>query len=72
MPPIRRMGINTAISETLIDNTVSDFAGSLHRGFERRIPCFQIPCDVFDHDDGVIHTKAVQMARAISDKLSIL
>ena len=59
MPPISRMGMNTAISEMLMESTVKPIsrepfsAASIGRHAR-----FEIARDVLDHHDGVVHHEA--------------
>ena len=56
IPPISRMGMNTAISEMLMDITVKPISPApLQRRLHRRHPVLQMARDVFDHHDRVIH-----------------
>ena len=58
MPPISSIGMNTAISEMLMESTVKPIprhpAGPPHG----RHPVFQVPRDVFHDDDRVVYHEA--------------
>ena len=59
MSPMNSSGISTAISETVSETIVKPICPApFKRGVQRRISCFQIAIDVFDHDDGIIHHEA--------------
>ena len=59
MPPISRMGMNTAISEVLMESTVKPISlRAPQRRLHRRHALFQIAGDVFDDHDGVVHHEA--------------
>ena len=59
MPPISRIGMNTAISEMLIEMTVKPISlGALHRRLEWGHALLQVARDVFDHHDRVVHHEA--------------
>jgi hypothetical protein len=59
MPPISSNGMNTAISDTLMDSTVKPISWApFERRLERLHALFQIARDVLDHHDGVVHHKA--------------
>ena len=56
MPPISRIGMNTAISEMLIDITVKPIsAAPVQRGLHRRHALLDVARDIFDHHDRVVH-----------------
>ena len=59
MPPISRIGMNTATSETLIDSTVKPISlAPSKRRLQRRHAIFQMPRDVLDHHDRVVDDEA--------------
>ena len=59
MPPISRIGINTAISEMLMESTVKPIScAPLQRRLEGRHALLQIARDVLDHHDRVVHHEA--------------
>ena len=59
MPPISRMGINTAISEVLIESTVKPISREPSMAASKGAkPVFQMAADVLDHHDGVVDHKA--------------
>ena len=59
MPPISRIGMNTATSEVLIEITVKPISRApLHRGWRRLHSLFQVARDVFDDHDGVVDDEA--------------
>ena len=59
MPPISRMGMNTAISEVLMESTVNPISREPRkRGLQRRQSLLEIAGDVFDDHDGVVHDEA--------------
>ena len=59
MPPISRIGMNTAISDRLIESTVKPISlRSPQRRLHRRHALLEIARDVFDHHDRVVHHEA--------------
>ena len=59
MPPISSTGMNTAISEKVIDTMVKPiFARALQRRLERPHAALDMADDVFQHDDGVVDHEA--------------
>ena len=55
MPPIIKMGMNTATSEMADgDHGEADLLGSLERGRRRRVALLESTAYVFDDDDGVV------------------
>ena len=59
MPPISSSGMNTAISEMLMVNTVKPIScAPLSAACEGRHPLLQVARDVFDDHDGVVHHKS--------------
>ena len=56
MPPISRMGMNTAISDVLIDSTVKPISCEpFSAASSGRHPLLEVAGDVFDHHDGIVH-----------------
>ena len=61
MPPISSSGMNTAISETLMEKTVKPISlRALKSRLHRRHSFFQMPRDVFHHDNRVVHHEAAR------------
>ncbi len=59
MPPMNSSGMNTAISEKVIDTIgEADLAGTLERGVERRLALLDVAHDVLDHDDRIVDDEA--------------
>ena len=59
IPPMRRIGMNTATSETLIESTVKPISRApLQRGLQRRVALLEIAGDVLEHHDGVVDDEA--------------
>ncbi len=59
IPPISSSGINTAISEMLMDRTVKPISFAPCRvAAKGSMPVFEMPRDVFHDYDGVIHHEA--------------
>ncbi len=59
MPPIRSSGMNTAISETLMEKTVKPISfAPQQRCLHRRHARFKMPGDVLHHHDGIVHDEA--------------
>ena len=72
MSPMNSSGIKTAIST----ETVSDMMGeadllcAFERSVHRRLALFDVACDVFDHDDGIVDDEAsCEIVKAIKVKL---
>ena len=57
MPPIIRIGMKTAISDTLMEITVKPISGTLERRLQRRDASLQMAGDVFDDDDRIVNHK---------------
>ena len=59
IPGISRIGMKTAISEMLMESTVNPISlRAVERGRERLHTAFDVPGDVFDHYDRVVHHEA--------------
>jgi len=58
MPPMNRIGINTAISDRDRDDREADLAGTLQRRRQPVVALLQIAEDVFEHDDRVVDDQA--------------
>ncbi len=55
MPPISSSGMNTAISDRLIDMMVKPISPApLSAACSGRHPGLDVPIDVLEHDDGII------------------
>ena len=59
MPPISKIGMNTAISDRLIETTVNPHLRRAAQGrFDPRHAFFDIALDILQHDDGVVDDEA--------------
>ena len=59
MPPIRRIGMNTATSERLMDTTVKPISRApSQRRLARRQALLEVARDVLEHDDRVVDDEA--------------
>ena len=59
MPPMNRIGMNTAASETVIvTNREADLLRALQRRLERRLARFHVAHGVLEHHDRVVHDEA--------------
>ncbi len=59
MPAMNSSGMNTAISEMLIDTMVNPISlGTLQRRLNRSMPVLDVALDVLQHDDGVVDHEA--------------
>ncbi len=59
MPPISKIGVNTATSEMLMDRTVKATSRAPLRAASRGdMPMFGMAGDVFDDDNGVVHDES--------------
>ena len=59
MPPISRMGMNTATSERLIESTVKPTSRApMSAAWNRGMPALDVARDVLQHDDGVVDHEA--------------
>ena len=57
--PMNRSGMRTAMRETVRDMMVKPICfGALEGRLERRVALLDVPGDVLDHDDGVVHDEA--------------
>jgi len=54
------MGMNTAIKEMLIENTVKPISFAPSRAVDRCHPMFQVPRNVFHNDDSVVNDEAAR------------
>ena len=75
MPPINKIGMNTAIRERLIQSTVNSLTSRApaHGGLEARHSVFHMPGDVFENNDCVVDDETRWlMVSAISDSRSRL
>ena len=56
IPPIISRGMNTAISDTLMEITVKPTSSApRERGVQRVHPLFKITSDIFHHHDRIVH-----------------
>jgi len=58
MPPISRTGMNTAISENVIETMVKPISRAPFRPLRTAACRLDVPHDVLEHDDGVIDDEA--------------
>ena len=59
MPPMNRMGMNTATSDRVMDTTVKPISlAADQRGAHAGLALFAVAHDVLQHHDGVIHHEA--------------
>ena len=65
MPPISSTGMNTAISENVIEMMVKPISrDAFQRGLERPHAALDVAHDVFQHDDGVVDHEADRQRQA--------
>ena len=65
IPPMNSSGMNTAVSEIVIERIVNaDLARPFERRFERALSHLHVPHDVLEHHDGVVHHEARRRASA--------
>ena len=73
MPPMNSSGMNTAISEKVIEMMVKPiWPGALQRRLERPVALLDVAHDVLDHHDGVVDDEADRDRQPISERLSRL